>query len=228
MIEGTIMKDNYDRAAYSITQGDIIERCRKMIYKSWEIFSNKVGQELILINKEASMQLQYAYIIQQMIPLILFRKEEKVELELETGVSDGNRLREVDIMISVQSDDKLYRFAIELKCYKTVSSSGGKRGAQNIFMKDVYEDMYLIERYVKANDADEGICLVMTDHKTFPYPRTKSGRCWDYDISQGAIAGRKEYTTDIAGKSVYINLEKEYQFNWDNIGKYYFLILKGK
>lgn len=35
-------------------------RTRELITLAWDIFSRKVGNGLITINKEASMQLQYA------------------------------------------------------------------------------------------------------------------------------------------------------------------------
>ncbi|PIE46482.1 MAG: hypothetical protein CSA42_08350, partial [Gammaproteobacteria bacterium] len=62
------------------------ERMRAAISLSWVMFSRKVGSGLIPINKEASTQLQYAYVLQQLIPLITFHESERFEIELETGV----------------------------------------------------------------------------------------------------------------------------------------------
>lgn len=68
-------------------------RTRELITLAWDIFSRKVGNGLITINKEASMQLQYAYIVQQLLPMIIFNKDESINLELETTISAGRKNR---------------------------------------------------------------------------------------------------------------------------------------
>jgi hypothetical protein len=57
----------------NIEAEDFSERMRAAISLSWVMFSRKVGNGLIPINKEASMQLQYAYVLQQLLPLITFK-----------------------------------------------------------------------------------------------------------------------------------------------------------
>lgn len=122
-------------------------RTRELITLAWDIFSRKVSNGLITINKEASMQLQYAYIVQQLLPMIIFNKDESINLELETTISDGRKNREVDIYIYGYEQKEKFKIAIELKCYKRLPSSGRKRGATNIFMKDIYEDLCKLEGY---------------------------------------------------------------------------------
>lgn len=206
---------------------DINERAISMIKTAWEIFSRKVGNGLILINKEASMQLQYAYILKHMIPLIIFKDDEEIELELETSVSDGASNREVDIMVIVNNGEDIFKIAIELKCYRTKASSGGNRGATDIFMKDVYQDLHLLERYCENKQADIGIGLIMNDYKNFVYPKNKDAKCWDYDISQGAKVGNVHLTTPIGGKPIDILLNKKYEFKWNEVGEFSFLLLMG-
>lgn len=212
------------RAVYD--SSDINNRAINVVISAWEIFSMKVGNGLISINKEASMQLQYAYILKHMLPLIIFQDDEEIELELETAVNDGTSNREVDIMVIVYKGDDVFKIALELKCYRTKSSSGGNRGATDIFMKDIYQDMHLLERYCENNQADVGIALVMNDYKSFVYPKKKEAKCWDYDISQGTKVGNLRITTPIGGKPVDILLNKQYKFNWKEIGEYTFLLLK--
>ena len=60
----------------SLDAENLPERMRAAVSISWLIFSRKVGGGLISINKEASMQLQFAYILQQLFPLITFHKNE--------------------------------------------------------------------------------------------------------------------------------------------------------
>ena len=204
---------------------DINLRAIELIKVAWEVFSRKVGNGLILINKEASMQLQYAYILKHMIPLIIFKDYEEIEIELETTVNDGTSTREVDIMVIVNNGEDIYKIAIELKCYRTKASSGGNRGATDIFMKDVYQDIHLLERYCENKQANIGIGLVMNDYKSFLYPKNKDAKCWTYDISQGTKIGKVNLTTPIGGKPVNILLNNEYEFKWKEVGEFSFLCL---
>lgn len=61
-------------------------RLRHAISIAWKVFARKVGGGLIPINKEASMQLQYAYLLKQLLPLILHNSDESADIELETRV----------------------------------------------------------------------------------------------------------------------------------------------
>lgn len=203
------------------------ERMRAAISLSWLIFSKKVGNGLIPINKEASMQLQYAYVLQQLLPLIAFHESEIFEIELETGVQVNGRSREIDLLFSGEFEDKKYVIAIEMKCYRTLSSSGGKRGATDIFMKDVYEDLHLLEQYVLEGIAQEGVALVMNDMKRLVKPIRKEAKCWDYDISNGASFGPVQLNTPIGGKEININLSKAYKLDWINCGDFWFLEVQG-
>ncbi len=207
---------------------DLKERTINVVNASWEIFSKKVGNGLIPINKEASMQLQYAYILKHMLPLVIFQDDEEIEIELETTVNDGISNREVDIMVIAYKDDSAFKIALELKCYKTKASSGGNRGATDIFMKDVYQDLHLLERYCENGQADMGIALVMNDYKYFMYPKRKEAKCWDYDISHGTEVENIRLTTPIGGRQVDILLKNRYEFKWKEIGEFGFLLLKPK
>ena len=191
------------------------------------MFYRKVGNGLIPINKEASMQLQYAYVLQQLIPLITFHEGEKFEIELETGVQVNGRSKEIDLLFSGEFDDQNYAIAIEMKCYRTLAASGGKRGATDIFMKDVYEDFYLLEQYVSEGIAQEGVALMMNDMERLINPSRKSSKCWDYDISNGASFGPVELNTPIGGKEINITLSKNYTLCWINYGGFWFLEAQG-
>lgn len=210
-----------------IESEDFAERMRAAISLSWGMFSRKVGNGLILINKEASMQLQYAYVLQQLLPLITFHEDEKFEIELETGVKVNGRSREIDILLSGYFAKEKYAIAIELKCYRKIAASGYKRGATDIFMKDVYEDLHLLEQYVSIGIAQEGISLVMNDLERLIKPSKKSAKCWDYDISNKAIFGPVELSTPIGGKEINIILAKKYTLNWIQFGEFWFLEAQG-
>lgn len=212
----------------NIESENFSERMRAAISLGWVMFSRKVGNGLIPINKEASMQLQYAYVLQQLLPLITFHGDEKYEIELETGVRANGRSREIDLLFTGEFGNQKHVIAIEMKCYRTLSASGGKRGATDIFMKDVYEDLYLLEQYVSEAIAQEGVALVMSDMERLVHPSRKSTKCWDYDISHDAAFGPVRLTTPIGGKEININLSKKYSLNWINYGSFWFLEVQGE
>ncbi|CAK2946683.1 conserved hypothetical protein [Vibrio crassostreae] len=213
---------------YSIESDVVSERMRAAVSLGWSILSKKVGNNLVAINKEASMQLQYAYVLQQLIPLITFSSGDRFNIELETGINIHGRTREIDLVFSGISQQQSHTIAIEMKCYRTLSSSGGKRGATDIFMKDVYEDLQLLEQYVSEGGMSEGVSFVMNDMDRLVNPKSKSTKCWDYDISQGASFGPIDLTTPIGGKDVNISLAKSYSIDWSNNGDYWFLEIQGQ
>lgn len=213
---------------YSIESENYAERMRAAVSLSWLMFSRKVGNGLISINKEASMQLQYAYVLQQLLPLITFHESEKFEIELETGVKVGGTAREIDILFSGSFQESTHRIAIELKCYRTLASSGGARGATDIFMKDVYFDLYLLEQYISAKIATEGVSLVMNDMERLVSPKKKIAKCWDYDISHNSKFGPIYLKTPIGGKALDFELKKAYLLEWKNYGTFWFLEAEGK
>lgn len=211
----------------SIESESFSERMRAAVSLSWIMFSRKVGNGLVPINKEASMQLQYAYVLQQLLPLITFHENENFEIELETGVQVNGRGREIDLLFKGEFGEQKHTIAIEMKCYRTLAASGGTRGATDIFMKDVYEDFYLLEQYVFSGLAQEGISLVMNDLPRLVNPKNKNAKCWDYDISNGASFGPINLTTPIGGKPVNISLGKSYTLNWVQYGNFWFMESQG-
>jgi hypothetical protein len=203
------------------------ERLRYAVSAAWEIFSRKVGGKTIPVNKEASMQLQYAYILRQLIPLTSHSCHEVADIELETGVKTKNGTSEIDILLKGESTKGKFSIAIELKCYREITSSGGLRGANDLFMKDVYEDLGILEEYVSRGHANRGVSLVMNDLKRFVHPKTKKGKCWAYDISNGHSISGKTLSVPMGGKEIYIELQKSYQFNWSEFGGFWFMELEG-
>jgi len=207
----------------------LVDRLRRLIDDCWDSFSAKVGGELISINKEASMQLQFAYILKYAVDLIIHHQDESVEIELETGIPTNGRMRECDIVIYITKGTRKAYLPIEMKCYKEYAASGGKRGATDIFFKDVYVDLELLESYAKNENYIQGIQLVMTDFERIPFPEVRIGKYWDYDISDAkSITDGIHLTTPIGGKDVDVKLQGSYEFKWITSGTYYFLKLENK
>jgi len=216
----------------NILVGSFEERIRKSISFAWTIFSEKVGSGSLGINKEASMQLQYSIILQSILPLVCFNGYEGVKIELETGEVVEGRSREIDLVVIGTTHHPnikptIYKIAVEMKCYREVTSSGGKRGATDIFMKDVYEDMQLLENYCDLVGYDSGVALVMNDLDRLVNPKTKTAKCWDYDISNGAQVSNVHLKTPIGGRPVNFLIRKSYRFDWIKKGEFWFLENEG-
>ena len=205
------------------------ERLRKSISFAWQVFMEKTSTNLLPINKEASMQLHYSYILQQVIPLIYFHEDESVKIELETSVTINGRNREIDLVLEGVDSHGRHKIAVEMKCYRKVTSSGGQRGATDIFMKDVYGDLNLLEEYCKYAGFSRGVSLVMNDLEWLVNPKfkRKGAKCWKYDISNSTKVGDKHLTTPIGGKEVDIRLKKSYEFNWVRKGQFWYLEIEG-
>ena len=208
-------------------------RLRATVSLAWKLFARKVGAGTIHVHKEASMQLQYAYVLQQLLPLVCFNADETFKIDLEDGVQMGDRRFEIDLLLTgLVKNEAPHRIAIEMKCYRTFAASGKRRNAQDIFRKDVYEDLRITERYVAARRAEEGIVLVMNDMEHFISPRPLPGReqppkSWVYDLSHGAKFGPLKLDTPIGGNSVLIELERTYELNWEKQGSFWFLEAQG-
>jgi hypothetical protein len=212
----------------SIESEDLAVRMRAAISFAWSLLAKKVNGGLIAINKEASLQLQFGYVLQQVLPLITFHKSEELGLELETGAKIDGSACEIDVLFTGSAQSRTHRIAVELKCYRTFASSGGKRGATDIFMKDVYEDLAILERYVECGYANEGVALVMNDMERLVYPADKTAKCWRYDISHGATFGPVVLDTPIGGREVGITLKNRYQLEWRQYGKFWLLEVQGQ
>jgi hypothetical protein len=205
------------------------KRLRAAITFSWGVFSRKVGSGILDINKEASMQLHFSHILSQTLPLIITEANESCHVELETGVMVEGKPREIDLLVIGKKGSETHRIAIEVKCYRTKAASGGNRGATDIFMKDVYDDLHILERYCEEGKADRGIALVMNDREGFVNPKKKDSKCWDYDISNNTLAGPAVLTTQVGSKKTAINiiLKRQYAFLWQQHGGFWFLELEG-
>jgi hypothetical protein len=207
-------------------EDDFIKRLKFSVLEAWKIFQFKVGNGLININKEASMQLQYAYILQNLIPLIIYDLDEKIEIELEKTVRlDNGFTYEIDVFVIGKKNHIIHNIAIEMKCYREYASSGGKRGATDIFMKDVYVDIEKLEKYISNNICQDKVFLAVNDLDRLVYPKNKNAKCWNYDISNNYHLKPKDIITPIGGQEQFVTINSEYVFTWIKKGNFYFLKL---
>lgn len=175
------------------------------------------------------MQLQYAYVLKQLLPMILSHPNERADIELETGVrllGIGGR-NNIDILVKGESDTGVFNIAIELKCYRNITATGLPRGATDIFMKDVYVDLHVLERYVEQGVADAGVALVMNDLPRLVKPAEKNGKAWAYDISDGFDFAGGRIDVNVGGKPVVVDLKRGYAFRWSQFGAIWFAEIEG-
>lgn len=88
-----------------------------------------------------------------------------------------------------------------------------------------------LENYKKSNkDIKKTFFLAMTDYQNFVFPKDKTAKYWDYDISDGfELSGPKDLRTPIGGKEVNIHIENTYHFDWtttEGSKEYFFLCLE--
>jgi hypothetical protein len=206
------------------------DRLRAGVASAWEILARKIGGGETEITREASLQLHFAATLQHVLPLVAFRPGERATIKLEHDPGTQRKRREIDVFIDgVDGFGVHTRIAIEMKCYRKIAASGGNRGATDIFMKDVYEDLAALESYCEDGIADVGVAFVMNDHPYFVQPSRKKGKCWTYDISDGTIVEPGvRLEAPIGGHDVCIHLKRGYHFSWMQIGGFYFAELQGE
>lgn len=205
---------------------EISDRVNWAIELAWNITVCKIVDGEISVNKEASLQLHYSVILKAVLELIKFSPTERVDIKLETGVTIEEKPYIIDILLEYEDGTERKRHSIELKCYKSITSSEKKRGASDIFMKDVYLDLYYSELYLQYDCAHQSTCLVFTDYENFIRPKSKKTKNWTYDISQGHFLKGRHFNTPIGGKDINFKLRNNYKFDWKERGKYWAALLR--
>jgi hypothetical protein len=206
---------------------NFISRVRIVIENYWHEFINDVGNGRTYINKEASMQLKFAFLLLKNKSEAIINPDESIEIEVEKGIRINSRLRECDIVIELKKGNEQYFIPIEMKCYKTISASGRPRFAHDLFKFGIYEDLELLEGYEKQELFLKGIQLTMTDNRSHVFPKYKRGKGWDYDTSHSTIILPNTFkNTPIGGKDRRLTLLHHYVFEWIQLNNFYFLKLE--
>ncbi|WP_054509243.1 hypothetical protein [Chryseobacterium sp. ERMR1:04] len=202
------------------------EKIQWSIDFAWKICLSKINNNEIKVNKEASLQLHYANILNNILQLVRFSPDERFEIELESSYIINNRQVIADIIIDYK-DSKIHKkHSIELKFYKKLAYSGKNRGGSDIFMCEVYKDLHYSELYLINNFVSFTTCLVLTDYEHFINPKNKASKNWSYDISNNFLSEAKIYDTSIGGKKILFELKNQYLFSWFNHGNLWACILR--
>ena len=206
------------------------ERLKEIVDLSFKSLYEKINGGLIVVENEASLQLQISSILKTLGELFIYRREELFSIELEKPVtltkgvfnkSNSSKAR-IDIFISIEniSTKEKDNCAIELKFFKKANH----REPNNRY--DVFKDIKNLENYGKF--ADCGVLLVATDHEHYVSQKNYSKDTADFNFKHGSSykAGKiLEYkTTTPYGEA--ITLRDSYQFNWLNtVGGTSFMLL---
>ena len=124
---------------------DVNKRHEHVIKEAWQILFSRIVSGRQPINKEASMQLQLARILQDLGNTYCINEDEVFTIELETGIDKKN--------IDITSQLGTSKAAIELKCFRKQSNR-----ARDIDMYDVLKDIERLDNYKDFN-IKQFICL---------------------------------------------------------------------
>lgn len=186
------------------------------ISAAWETCINRIATGRIGINKEASLQLHYAYILTQFGEMACVETNELFKIELETHHAGKN----IDILCALGETEA----AIELKCFRKSS-----KRATDSDMYDVLKDISRLESYTHV-DRRRFFCL--TDNE-FYTKEAHTHLAGSVSIGQG-----KKYKKQVpivpgwAGKwkdksrDQSLTFLTDVEFSWSAINGWYYLSME--
>ena len=191
-------------------------RMRWLLSTGWEICLRRIVSERISINKEASLQLHYAYVLAQMGEIACIEQGESFKIELETAHAGKN----IDIWCALGNCEA----AIEMKCFRKASNR-----AIDTDMYDVLKDISRLESYSHVKFR-RFICL--TDNRYYANAAHK-GHAGSVSIADG-----KKYQKNVSitpswmGKwkdstrDTEIVLMNDLEFAWRRIDRWFSLFME--
>lgn len=195
-------------------------RLKEIIDLSFKSLYEKINGGLIVVQNEASLQLQISSIIKTLGDLYVYQRDELFSIELEkpvllpNGVFDKSQSSKakIDIFITIENltTTEKHNCAIELKFFK----KSNHREPNNRY--DVFKDISNLENY--GEFAEFGVLLVATDHAHYISQENYSADTCDFDFRHGVRykAGRVlEYKTSKPYGDP-ITLRCNYDFKWQS------------
>ncbi len=207
------------------------DRLKKIIDLAFESLYEKINGGLVVVENEASLQLQLSSIMKTLGELFVYKRDELFSIELEKpvtlskgvfGKSKSSKAK-IDIFISIENvtAGEKHNCAIELKYFK----KSNHREPNNRY--DVFKDIHNLESY--GEFTDYGVLLVATDHEHYISQNSYSEDTSDFDFRNGSkyTSGTKlEYKTPKPYGDP-IQLSGNYQFEWLNtVGGTSFMLLE--
>ncbi|MEH7181112.1 hypothetical protein [Neobacillus vireti] len=208
-----------------------LEILKEIIEKSYSIILSQISKGRIIIDNEASFQLQFSYILKVIGELHQLSQDDLFSIRLETPflsefelAKSKSKKAKIDITLTMenrlQAESKV-SCAIELKYFHKTN----QREPNNRY--DCFNDLLNLEEYVHSNQYNFGVFIVGTDHLHYVNQISYSANTQDFDMRDGKTykaGSRLEYKT-VNPYGPTIQLKNDYAFNWDSINEKYFLKL---
>lgn len=207
-----------------ILTNDKKERLSNIINFSWKILIEYVINGKVKLNKESSLQLHYSAILKQIGEIFCIHPKEEFWVELESNYRGKN----IDIFCGIDN----IKAAIEMKCFKKFSSSGGKSAAHDIKMYDTFVDIDRISIYEDDKYVDLGFFLCYTDDIYFVRGEKIQGYAENFNTRNDRKYRKRQILKPLwigkwknQNRDKDIILKRDIEFNWTTRDKHYFLIL---
>ncbi|MBU8878255.1 hypothetical protein BGM26_04540 [Bacillus sp. FJAT-29790] len=214
-----------------LVEMDYKELIKEIIEKSYNILLAQISKGRIIIDNEASFQLQFSYILKVIGELHQFSPDDLFSIRLETPFLSEVELaksksKRAKIDITVTMENRLQKetkvsCTIELKYFQWANH----REPNNRY--DAFNDLLNLEEYVYSNQYNFGVFIIGTDHLHYVNQDNYSENTRDFDMRDGKTykAGSLlEYKT-MNPYGPAIQLKNDYVFSWENINQKYFLKL---
>ena len=153
------------------------KRMEQIISVSYDILCNKIANGSIIVQNEASLQMQFGVILKQVGQLYEFSDQDHFKIELETpreieASTKSNRGQaRCDISLRLFNDSDSIGAEIELKYFKYDKTQ--EAVTDNRF--SVLMDLENLELYKKREPRLMCYEFVYTDNKNYANPSTTSG-----------------------------------------------------
>lgn len=189
----------------------------------------QVGNGRIIIENEASFQLQFSYFLKTIGDLYQFSPDDLFSIKLEVPYTAKNDLlksnskkAKIDIVLSLENRINhlsMVSCAIELKYFQ----KSNHRESNNRY--DAFNDLSNLENYILSKEYNFGVFILGTDHLHYVNKNDYSVKTLDFDLRHGksyiantelVYIGDKDYTP--------ITLKGNYNFTWNKTKDAYFLI----
>jgi len=193
-------------------------RIRSILDASWKIFKSKFVHGRHPVLKEAPFQHHFANIISTVGGLYCIERADSFFVDLETKCENiKNKSKYLDITCSFGNGD--VSCAIELK-FKT-----DQQGAQDWGRIDAYVDIEALELACKTGYTF-GKFYMITNSTAYIKQSTRGvGTVFATHNGFESLINRKLRSTSSGREGVEVCLEHPYRFDWEKIGKWYFLDL---
>ena len=196
-----------------------VDRLEEILDISWRLFKTRFSDERHKVLTEAPFQHHFAHIVSTVGELFCSRRNDIFLVDLETKLEKvKGKTKYIDI--TGEFEGRKASCAIELK-FKT-----DKQGAQDHGRIDVFVDIEALEIAVQKGYSF-GRFYMITDSTAY-VNQSKKGVGTVFTTNDGAVtqAGATFHCPTSKGReNVRVKLRSSYQFQWEKIGRWYFLQL---